>query len=84
MLQQAQGTALLILIGILLVGFSVFFMRYQWIISLKECVDNAYTEQEKALIDKKEADARRNNRLLKRYWPLSDLCMAKRWPFVRL
>lgn len=57
-LQKAQGTVLLIIVIILSGSFSIFFLRYQWIISLKECVDNAYIEQEQALIDKKEADMR--------------------------
>lgn len=57
-LQEAQGTVLLILIGMLLVGFAVFFLRYQWIISLKGCIENAYAEQEKLLAEKKEEDTR--------------------------
>ncbi|MGF6357114.1 putative membrane protein YwzB [Paenibacillus sp. 4624] len=58
MLQEAQGTVLLILIGMLLLGFSVFFLRYQWIISLKECIDNTYTDQEKMIAEKKEEEKR--------------------------
>lgn len=57
-LQKAQGKVLLIIVSILLLSFSIFFLRYQWIISLKECVDNAYTEQEKLLAEKKEEDIR--------------------------
>ncbi|MDM5277157.1 hypothetical protein QUF95_07175 [Paenibacillus silvae] len=57
-LQEAQGKVLLILIGMLLAGFAVFFLRYQWIISLKECIENAYAEQDKRLAEKKEEGTR--------------------------
>ena len=57
-LQDAHGRMLLIIMMMLLLSFSLFFLRYQWIMSLKECIDNAYTEQEKLIAEKKEEDIR--------------------------
>lgn len=69
-LQTAQQFLLFVMACLILVGFSIFFLRYKWIMSLKECLDSAYIEQEKAIKDKKEAEsmvaAIRNNRLMKK------------------
>jgi len=69
-LQDAHGRMLIIVMMMLLLSFSLFFLRYQWIISLKDCIDSAYMEQEKFLKDVKESSKNikevRENRLKKK------------------
>lgn len=57
-IQSSQSLFIVVISVSILVGFFVFFLHYKWIMSLKECVDNAYTEQEKLLVEKKEEDIR--------------------------
>lgn len=58
-LQETQGRVIVILSIILLVGFCILFLRYQWINSLKECVDNVFAEQENLLAEMKQEEDKR-------------------------